>query len=62
MSEVNKCDRCGTLYEYDYNFYIGKHNIYKDCHPYSDYQIDLCPDCQTELEKWIKGDKMNNVI
>ena len=57
MSKANKCDRCGVLYEYNWENYIHKHYINKDCHPYPDYRIDLCPNCQTELEKWLKERK-----
>lgn len=50
-----KCDRCGTLYEYNCENYLGKHYISKECHPYDDMKIDLCPKCQEKLEQWLKS-------
>lgn len=52
MSSACKCDRCGTLYEYDYQLYLRSYIIYKDCHPQEDRKIDLCPMCQKDLERW----------
>ena len=51
MSRANKCDRCGTLYEYDYKncgngtYFIGRR-------PYNNEFLDLCPTCQKELFEW----------
>ena len=57
MSKALKCDRCGALYEYDFQLYLRSYYVGKECHPYEDKRLDLCPNCQTELEKWIEERK-----
>ena len=59
MSKANKCDRCGTFYEHNREVYLHKHYMYKDNHPCGDTRIDLCPNCQAELEKWL-GERKDN--
>lgn len=53
MSKAYKCDRCGTLYEYDFQRYLHSYYISKDCHPQDDKKLDLCPDCQGALVEWM---------
>lgn len=53
MCIAYKCDRCGDLYEYDYQRYLHSYFISKDCHPYEDQKMDLCPDCQDALVEWM---------
>lgn len=60
MSHAYKCDRCGALYERNIELYIHKHYICLENHPYSDTEIDLCPNCQVELEKWLEERKESN--
>lgn len=51
MSRAYKCDRCGTLYEFnledrrDGTLFMGKR-------PYTNTFFDLCPQCQKEIERW----------
>ena len=53
MSAALKCDRCGTLYEYDYQLYLCSYYVCKDCHPSGDLKLDLCPNCQQKLIEWV---------
>ncbi len=55
MSIANKCDRCGMLYEYDFQNYLHSYYVGKDCHPYEDERLDLCPNCQEKLVEWFNG-------
>lgn len=54
MSSAYKCDRCGRLYEHDFQLYLHSYYISKDCHPQEDLKLDLCPTCQKSLENWFK--------
>lgn len=53
--KANQCDRCGALYVKN-----GKKKFrlvkYSDCQSRYQRGIDLCPDCEDDLEKWF--DKM----
>lgn len=59
MSDIKKCDRCGEAYEPDFNINLDdnwwRFNLRKDCYPYEEIKIDLCPDCRKELYKWLGG-------
>jgi len=58
MNKVLKCDRCGTLYEYDFSFYLHSYFVGEDCYPYEDKKLDLCPNCQKMLDEWFNdGEK-----
>ena len=52
MSRACKCDRCGTLYEYDFQLYLHSYFVSKDCYPQENLKLDLCPMCQKSLESW----------
>ena len=55
MSKALKCDRCGTLYEYNFQLYLNPYFVGKDCHSYEDKRLlDLCPNCQKMLVEWFK--------
>ena len=51
MARANKCDRCGTLYERKISY--DSYRIVKIL-PYIEDKIDLCEDCQRELEAFMK--------
>ena len=63
MADAKKCDRCE-------NFYEGNHiqtvvifkNPMQNGYGYSGDLMDLCPDCQAALEKWIarENDKVKH--
>ena len=60
MSDIKKCDRCGEAYEplltgitLDDEWW--RYEVYKECHPYEQIEMDLCPDCRKELYKWLGG-------
>ena len=60
MSDIKKCDRCSKPFEplllgitLDSDWW--RYSIHKDCHPYEEIKIDLCPDCRKELYKWLGG-------
>ena len=64
MALITKCDRCGEIYDpwetYNHiNPYENwwRYGLVKDCHPYSETRIDLCPNCKKDLERWFKNDK-----
>lgn len=46
-----KCDRCNKLFERDY---VPDIRIEQYCHGYDGVRKYLCPECQAELEKWLK--------
>ena len=52
MAVAYKCDRCGSLYEKEVTSrrYI---EITHDLHPYDEYRLQLCDNCQAELLKWL---------
>jgi len=52
MSKAKKCDRCGALYEHNFELYLNSYYVSKDCHPQVDFKLDLCPTCQKSLENW----------
>lgn len=60
MADIKKCDRCGKAYD-PYNMKIDlyddwwRYSIHKDCHPYEEIKIDLCPECKKELFNWIQN-------
>lgn len=51
MSRAHKCDRCGTFYEFDYRIY-SNNTHFIGCRPQKDLELDLCPMCQKDLDKW----------
>lgn len=55
MSRAYKCDRCGTLCEYEKcrnnSLFVNKWEGYKN------KILDLCPKCQKELNDWFGCDK-----
>lgn len=58
---AKQCDRCRKFYSYEqtqeffeqngYKYYKVRKEVAPD--NYS-HEIDLCPDCERELEKWMK--------
>ena len=48
---AQKCDRCGKLFEREH---VPDITVRKYTHGYGEYRLDLCPDCQKELERWLK--------
>lgn len=52
MANALQCDRCECLYKA--TICVPAIRIYKDIHPYGDTMIDLCPACQSQLERWLK--------
>ena len=54
MARANKCDRCGTLYERKISY--DSYRIVKIL-PYTEDRIDLCEDCQKELEAFMNQSK-----
>ena len=52
MANAKQCDRCESLYKA--TIYVPAIRINKDNHPYGDTWIDLCPNCQSQLERWLK--------
>ena len=54
MSNAYKCDRCGKLFsfrEFSLDCILTKYNVARDNY----YAYDLCPQCQTELERWFNN-------
>ena len=56
-----KCDRCGNAYDpflENINLYDNwwRLNLIKDCYPYEEVKIDLCPNCRKDLYKWLKNE------
>ena len=62
MANLKKCDRCERPYDpvtvaknidlYD-NWW--RFSLRKDCYPYEEIKIDLCPDCRKDLYSWFKN-------
>ena len=53
MANAKKCDRCGSFYDYPKSSEDNRaHNIIDTS---SRNFIDLCDDCQSVLDDWIKG-------
>lgn len=63
MSNAKRCDRCGACYDIfppedcTLSSEWWRYDIVKDCHPYSEIRIDLCPSCRKNLYDWLKGGK-----
>ena len=53
MAVASKCDRCGLLYEQLKA--VPNLRLIHYYHPFGDERYDLCPECQKELEEWIKA-------
>lgn len=53
MASAKKCDVCKTLFEKPICTPDVTINIYR--HPYGDYRVDLCPECQKKLEQFVGG-------
>ena len=54
--QAKKCDRCGALYE---DFYTPDLTVKKYNHPYGETRIDLCPECNKQLEVFLFGNSKN---
>lgn len=53
-----KCDRCGKLFEeYKGQGTADFFNISRNPHM-SDNCLDLCPNCNAELQEWVAKDKV----
>lgn len=67
MSQAYKCDRCGKLYEAkertleSKNYSVLKPHtmnyILSNSSTYLRYVADICPECQSELEEWMRFEK-----
>ena len=56
--EACKCDICKKLFEAP--MCTPDITIRRYRHPYGEDTLDLCPECQKRLEKWIEsGGKIN---
>lgn len=52
-----KCDRCGKLFEkYKYQGTSEFFTITRNPYMSGDY-LDLCPNCNAELQEWVANDK-----
>ena len=51
---ANKCDRCNKLFE---RACVPDITIRHYYHGYGEDRLDLCQECQQELEKWLKEKK-----
>lgn len=47
-----KCERCSKLFERDI---VPNITLNKYYHGYGEMRLDLCNDCQLELENWLKN-------
>ena len=52
MANAKQCDRCGDLYPAV--ICVPDIRISKYVHCYGNQWIDLCPNCQSQLERWLK--------
>lgn len=56
MSGAKQCDRCKQLYSLPISFVAfdewWRFSVLKDCHPYPEIRLDLCPECQ---KNWQNG-------
>ena len=57
---ANKCDRCGKLFERE-QISVPDIRIEHYVHPYGGNWLDLCPDCQRELENWLNNKSFNRI-
>ena len=48
-----KCERCGALYE---TKTIPNITINEYHHGYGEVRLNICHNCQKQLEKWLKND------
>lgn len=60
--KVIKCDRCGHIFnpykeDIKYEEKYWRLSVCYDNHPYSEEKVDLCPECQKELLKWLDINK-----
>lgn len=57
MSKAYKCDRCGELYsnhaDISNKYMILIPDYMDDRRCLEDGYVDLCPNCQEQLEKWL---------
>lgn len=57
MSSAYKCDRCGKLFEkYKNQGTSDFFNVTRNPN-FSNNCLDLCPKCNSELQKWVANDK-----
>lgn len=55
------CDRCKKPYDdsnlKDINLYDNwwRFELRKDCHPYGEIDLHLCPDCKKSLYNWFNN-------
>ena len=55
MGDAKKCDRCGKLYELPKVKPDLRLILIQYYHPFGDERVELCNECQKELEKWLKN-------
>lgn len=57
MAKAYKCDRCGKLFEkYKYQGTSEFFNVTRNPN-FSNDCLDLCPNCNAELQEWVANDK-----
>lgn len=62
MASAKKCDRCGKLYEENYNtdepnmLILANDSSNRLFYDYN--SIDLCQECMKKITKFIKGDDL----
>ena len=59
MANAKECDRCGKYYSinfisFDYEEDWWRYGLYRDCYPYEEIKVDLCPECRKKLYDWLK--------
>lgn len=60
MSKAKQCDRCGGFYPCSSKWYDGEvaslRTMKVSALSADEIYWDLCPECTTKLNKWLKGE------
>lgn len=54
MANAKKCDICGRLFEATF---VPDITIHKYRHCYGEERLDICPECQKKLEKFVNKEE-----